>query len=609
MCGIVGYVGSQLAVPVLLNGLKKQEYRGYDSAGVALLDADGIEIRKSLGKIALLEEKLAGYDGKAYAGIGHTRWATHGKPSERNSHPHADCSGRIAVVHNGIIENYIELREWLEEEGHVFKSETDTEVLPHLIEQFYKGDFQQAVREALSRVRGSYAFIAICADEPDSMIAVRKDNPLIIGVGEGEYILASDIPALLDYTRRIVVLMDGDMAVIKKGELHFYNNGLPIEKEITEINWDAEAAQKAGYPHYMLKEIWEQPHALRETMMGRISPVSTEVQFDSFHLTPEEAAGINRIFIVGCGTAYHAGIVGKYTMEKLLRIHVCVDIASEFRYRDPLVDEHTLLVIISQSGETADTLAAMREGKRKGARTVAITNVMSSTIAREADDVIYTYAGPEIAVASTKAYITQLAVIYMLTLYLAQQMKKMSSREIRANILHMLHLPEQVEEILTQSSGQMKEMAERIAKHESVFFVGRGMDFAVAQEGSLKLKEISYIHAESYAAGELKHGTLALIVDQMPVIALCTQSGLFGKMVSNIREIKARGAQVMGVAFDGNSALAKVADTVLYLPATIDLLAPILTVVPLQLLSYYAAVLRGCDVDQPRNLAKSVTVE
>lgn len=609
MCGIVGYIGARRAVPVLLEGLKKLEYRGYDSAGVAVIEKGKLYLNRSVGKLHMLEGKINGDDHQAQVGIGHTRWATHGRPSDSNSHPHTDCTGKIAVVHNGIIENYLELKEWLENKGHVFKSETDTEVLPHLVEHFYQGDLLSAVEKMVSRLRGSYAAVVLSEDHPDTLMAARKDNPLIIGVGEGEYFFASDIPAIINYTRKIIVLADGEIAVLKRDGMQVYKDGMTVEKKIETITWDTKAAEKSGYPHFMIKEINEQPRALRDTLTGRIAPDYSGVELKEVNLTPEEIKKIKKIAIVACGTAYHAGIVGKYVMEKMLRIPVEVDIASEFRYRNPLIDQDTLTVIISQSGETADTLAALREAKNRGSRVVAITNVVGSSIAREADDVIYTWAGPEIAVASTKAYITQLIGVYMLTMYLGKGLGVIPKAEMESILHHLYRLPNQAQEILDNLSEQLNVMAEVFNKWEDSFFIGRGLDYAVALEGSLKLKEISYVHAEAYAAGELKHGTLALIVEDVPVLALCTQPDVFEKTVSNIKEIKARGAHVVGVAFEGNTELKKSVDQVIYLPETLPLLAPVLTVVPLQMLAYYASIHRGCDVDQPRNLAKSVTVE
>ena len=609
MCGIVGYIGKNSAVPVLLNGLKKLEYRGYDSAGVAVIDDGKLVLNRSVGKLHMLEGKINGDVHKGTIGIGHTRWATHGRPSDGNSHPHTDCTGKIAAVHNGIIENYLELKEWLEKEGHAFSSETDTEVLPHLVEQFYQGDLFEAVKQMTAKLRGSYATVVLAEDNPDTLVAARKDNPLIVGIGDGEYFFASDIPAVISYTRKIIVLEDGEIAVLTREGVTIYQDGRRVEKEIQTITWDTKAAEKGGYPHFMIKEICEQPRALRDTLSGRIAPDYSGVDLKEFNLTTEDVKKFRKVAIVACGTAYHAGIVGKYAMEKMLRLPVEVDIASEFRYRDPLIDPDTLVVIISQSGETADTLAALRLAKEKGARVVAITNVVGSSIAREADHVIYTWAGPEIAVASTKAYITQLIGIYLLTLFLGKHLGTIKPDEM-SQILHYIYrLPNQAQEVLDTLNEQLDRIATVFKKWEDTFFVGRGLDYAVAMEGSLKLKEISYVHAEAYAAGELKHGTLALIVKDVPVLALCTQDDVFEKTVSNIKEIKAREAHMIGVAFQENKDIHKVVDEVIYIPETLPLLAPVLTAIPLQMLAYYAAVHRDCDVDQPRNLAKSVTVE
>jgi len=609
MCGIVGYIGKRQAMPVLLKGLKSLEYRGYDSAGIAVIEGQELVLVRSQGKIAFLEEKIDGQYGQATVGIGHTRWATHGRPSEINCHPHTDCHKNIAMVHNGIIENYLELREWLTSEGHVFRSETDTEVLPHLVEHYYQGDLVAAVTAATKKLRGSYATVAICKDNPDMLVAARKDNPLIIGIGEGEYFFASDIPAIIEYTRKIILMEDGEVAVITREGVVIYRDLQPVEKEILTIDWDTEAAQKGGYAHFMLKEIHEQPCAIQQTLKGRIAPDMSEVKLPEVDLPDTYLNKVNKIAIVACGTAYHAGIVGKYVMEKILRMPVLVDIASEFRYRDPLIDEQTLVVVISQSGETADTVAALRESKKRGAKVVAITNVVGSTVSREADYVIYNWAGPEIAVASTKAYSTQLVAIYLLTFHIAKLLGRLSSNELRPLLEELCHIPQKVQTILDNSEEDMKSIAASFKGWEDAFFIGRGLDYAVAMEGSLKLKEISYIHAEAYAAGELKHGTLALIVENVPVVALCTQRDLLEKTISNIKEIKARDAYIIGFTFEDIKEVAQVVDKTIYLPITPDLFAPVLSVVPLQLLSYYAANIRGCDVDQPRNLAKSVTVE
>lgn len=607
MCGIVGYVGKRAAVPILVDGLKKLEYRGYDSAGVAVFDAEGIVISKSAGKLAVLESKLGDDYPKTTIGIGHTRWATHGRPSDLNAHPHCDCSGDFSVVHNGIIENYLELKEWLQEEGHEFASETDTEVLAHLVEHFYQGDLATTVRRVIKKIHGSFAVVVLSRKEPDILVAARKDSPMVIGLGDGEFFVASDIPAILSYTRKTYILNDGEMVVLnQKGVQVTDFEGNPRTKEVYEVKWDAVAAEKGGYDHFMLKEIHEQPRALRDTLTGRLADNGVVLQ--EVDLTAAEIEEVNKVFIVACGTAWHAGLVGKTLIERWARIPVEVDIASEFRYRSPLIDEHTLVVVISQSGETADTLAALREAKNQGARVVAVTNVVGSSVAREAHDVIYTWAGPEIAVASTKAYTTQLEGMVMLGLFLAQAKATLSQEKIGEVIEAFKQIPGQAQEILDQAAA-IKDFAQSFVNVEDTFFIGRSLDWNVAMEGSLKLKEISYIHAEAYAAGELKHGTLALITADTPVIALATQRDVYEKTLSNIKEVKARDARVIGLTFKGNKDLTKSVDHVIYIPETISELAPILTVIPLQLLAYYVSVARGCDVDKPRNLAKSVTVE
>ncbi|AHF06052.1 glutamine--fructose-6-phosphate transaminase (isomerizing) [Desulfitobacterium metallireducens] len=607
MCGIVGYIGKQPAVPVLLEGLKKLEYRGYDSAGVAVLDETGISTCKTVGKLANLEEKLGQDYSKTCIGIGHTRWATHGRPSDINSHPHLDSEEKFAVVHNGIIENYLELKEWLIEQGHQFISETDTEVLPHLVSYYYEGDLVEAVRKVLKKVRGSFAMVVLSRQDPDKLVAARKDSPMVLGLGEGEYFVASDIPAILNYTRKTYILEDGEMVVLTKDGVTVTDfEGNPKSKEVYEVKWDAVAAEKGGYDHFMLKEIYEQPKALRDTMASRLG--EQEVILQEFKLSAEEVKDLHKVFIVACGTAWHAGLVGKTLIERWARIPVEVDIASEFRYRSPLIDKHTMVVVISQSGETADTLAALREAKKLGARVVAVTNVVGSSVSREAHDVIYTWAGPEIAVASTKAYTTQLEGMVLLGLYLAQARGTMSPEKIGQVITALKEIPTQAQEVLEQAKD-IEDFAQSFVDVEDTFFIGRSLDWNVAMEGALKLKEISYIHAEAYAAGELKHGTLALITEQTPVIAIATQMDVYDKTVSNVKEVKARDAKVIGITFQGNKDLAKSVDHVIYLPKTVVELAPILTVIPLQLLSYYVSVARGCDVDKPRNLAKSVTVE
>ncbi|GAB6152805.1 glutamine--fructose-6-phosphate transaminase (isomerizing) [Desulfosporosinus burensis] len=607
MCGIVGYIGNRVAIPILVDGLKKLEYRGYDSAGVAVLDHEEIVISKSVGKLVALEEELGAVYSQSFIGIGHTRWATHGRPSQANAHPHSDCGQDFVVVHNGIIENYLELRERLIEKGHRFVSETDTEVLAHLVEDYYAGDLEAAVREVLKTIHGSYAMVVLSRKDPDKLVAARKDSPMVVGLGDGEFYVASDITAILNYTRKVYILDDGEMVVITKAGVKVSDfEGIPHTKDVFDVKWDAVAAEKGGYEHFMLKEIHEQPRALKDTMLGRLE--EERVVLQEVDLTLEELAKINKVYIVACGTAWHAGLVGKTLIERWARLPVEVDIASEFRYRSPLVDENTLVVVVSQSGETADTLAALREAKNRGARVVAVTNVLGSTVSREAHDVIFTWAGPEIAVASTKAYTTQLEGMVLLGLYLAQVKGTLPAKKIGEIISALKRIPAQAQEVLDQES-LIKELAKSFVNVEDTFFIGRSLDWAVAMEGSLKLKEISYIHAEAYAAGELKHGTLALITEHTPVIALATQRDVYDKTISNVKEVKARDARVIGLTYKGNTNLAKSVDHVIYIPETLDELAPILTVIPLQLLSYYVSVARGCDVDKPRNLAKSVTVE
>lgn len=609
MCGIVGYVGDRSAAPFLIDGLKRLEYRGYDSAGIAVYDGEKTEVVKREGRLSRLEESLNGNFTKGFLGIGHTRWATHGKPSDINAHPHTDCSGNIIVVHNGIIENYQEIREWLKERGHRFRTEVDTEVIPHLIEEYYQGDLVSAVQKTLEWIRGAFALGILSGEEPDKIIAVRKDSPLVVGLGNGENYIASDIPAILEHTRKVYILKDGHMAVVKKDRVDLMDfKGRKVEQEVFDVKWDAVAAEKSGYPHFMLKEIHEQPRALKDTMTGRIDPERGDIRLDDITIKAEDLENIDKIFIVACGTAYHAGIVGKHVIERLTRIPVEVDIASEFRYRDPMVDERTIVIIISQSGETADTLAALRESKKRGARIIAITNVVGSSVSREAEDVLYTWAGPEIAVASTKAYSTQLVSLYMLALKMALEKGTVDREEAVEIMRELKQLPEKAQRIIG-GEQKIKELAYQYSKWDDVFFIGRGLDYAVALEGSLKLKEISYIHAEAYPAGELKHGTLALITKGIPVISLVTQEQLYEKTLSNIKEVEAREATVIAVAMEGDENITKNANHVIYIPRTIPFLTPVLTVIPLQLFAYYAAVARGCDVDKPRNLAKSVTVE
>ncbi|MBR5318374.1 MAG: glutamine--fructose-6-phosphate transaminase (isomerizing) [Peptococcaceae bacterium] len=608
MCGIVGYIGKQNAVDILIDGLRKLEYRGYDSSGIAIVEHNEINVQKAEGKLANLQEKLKGYHLNSNIGIGHTRWATHGRPSDYNAHPHTSQNGRFAVVHNGIVENYLTLKETYLAREH-FTSETDTEVVAHLLEKFYNGSFEETVVKVLDVLEGAYALVMVCADEPDKIIACRKDSPMVLGVGEGESFIASDVPALLAYTRKCMYIEKGELCVLTRDGITIKNHDLqPLEKEVHTIEWDAEAAEKDGFEHFMLKEIFEQPAVFHKTIAGRIH--GGNVQFDEFELTAEQVQKWKKIYIVACGTAYHAGLVGKNVIEKLARIPVEVEIASEFRYRDPMLDEDTLVIVISQSGETADTVAALREAKKHGCKVMAITNVVGSAIARESDYVIYIWAGPEISVASTKAYTTMLIAEYLLGVYLAQQ-KGMPNAEERAAILEGLQqLPAVTEQVLTDDYlAQIRQAAETFKDANDIFFIGRGLDWAIALEGSLKLKEISYIHAEAYAAGELKHGTLALVTSQTPVIAICVQESTYDKTASNIKEVKARDASVLAIISEGDDQTQKFVDQTLAIPKINNFIAPVLAVIPLQLISYYTAKARGCEIDQPRNLAKSVTVE
>lgn len=608
MCGIVGYIGKQNAVDVLIDGLRKLEYRGYDSSGIAIVDHTGLNVQKAEGKLANLQEKIKDDNLHSSIGIGHTRWATHGRPSDYNAHPHTSQNGRFAVVHNGIVENYLSLKETYLA-GERFTSETDTEVVAHLLEKFYNGNFEETVVKVLDVLEGAYALVMVCADEPDKIIACRKDSPMVLGVGEGESFIASDVPALLAYTRNCMYIEKGELCVLTRDGITIKNHALEvIEKEIHAIEWDAEAAEKEGFEHFMLKEIFEQPAVFKKTIAGRIQGAS--VHFDEFELTSQQVQKWKKIYIVACGTAYHAGLVGKQIIEKMARIPVEVEIASEFRYRDPMLDEDTLVIVISQSGETADTVAALREAKKHGCKVMAITNVVGSAIARESDYVIYIWAGPEISVASTKAYTTMLIAEYLLGVYLAQQ-KGMPNAEERAAILDGLqNLPEITEQVLTDDYlAQIQNAAEGFKDANDIFFIGRGFDWAIALEGSLKLKEISYIHAEAYAAGELKHGTLALVTEETPVIAICVQESTYDKTASNIKEVKAREAKVLAIINEGDDQAQKFVDQTLSIPKINNFIAPVLAVIPLQLISYYTAKARGCEIDQPRNLAKSVTVE
>ncbi len=609
MCGIVGYIGDRNTQSVLIEGLKKLEYRGYDSAGVAIYTEEGLEVKKAKGRLSILEGELSNRPLVGSIGIGHTRWATHGEPSDVNSHPHIDNSSKFSVVHNGIIENYIELKEQLSAKGHRFVSETDTEVIAHLIADVYDGDIVKAVQTAVKSMRGAFALGVLTEYEPDRLVAVRQASPLIIGIGENENFIGSDIPAILEYTRNVYILNDGEMALLTKDAIQLMTlEGNFITKEVFRVDWDIVTAEKAGFDHFMLKEIYEQPKAYRDTMGSRISEDANEVVLPELNLTAEQLMNVTNIHIVACGTAYHAGLVGKHVIEKLTRIPVDVDVASEYRYRAPIILPSTLVIVVSQSGETADTLAALREAKRNGAHVLAITNVVGSSVAREADDVIVTWAGPEIAVASTKAYTSQLIAFFLFGVFYAQTLGKTDATEVATVIEDLQQLSSQVEQMLHQSA-RIKTYAEEISAHDHLFFIGRGLDYAVALEGSLKLKEISYIHSEAYPAGELKHGTLALIEPGIPVIALATQEELLEKTISNIKEVKARGAKVLAIAMEGNAEIGKAVDEVFYIPRTRAVLSAALSVIPLQLLAYYASLARGNDVDKPRNLAKSVTVE
>ena len=608
MCGIVGYLGSGKATSFLINGLSKLEYRGYDSAGVAVVNNGEIEVRKFKGRLSNLAEIIKEHPLQGHMRVGHTRWATHGAPSDVNSHPHLNSKETIAVVQNGIIENYLPLRNWLKGEGYTFKSETDTEVIPNLIDYYYEGDLFKAVTKALKKLEGSYALGVVCKDEPDKLIAVRKECPLIVGLGKGESFIASDIPAVLSYTRDVYLLEDHEIAVLKKDGVKLYStDGDEITKDIYHVTWSEDAAEKGGFEDFMLKEIHEQPKAIRDTMAGRISMEKSMI-LDDLKITKEDLENTDRVFIVACGTAYHAGLVGKNVIESLARIPVEVDIASEFRYRNPLVTDKSLVIVVSQSGETADTLAALRNCKTIGATIVALTNVVGSSVSREADHVLYTLAGPEISVASTKAYTTQIIGMYMIAMTFAKILGKLKSDRLDKLKEELLDLPGKVELVL-EDKDKIKAIAEKMYKENDMFYLGRGLDYAVALEGSLKLKEISYIHSEAYAGGELKHGPIALIEDGTQVITLLTQEALKEKMVSNVVEIKARGAKVTGICYEGTKGLEEVLDEIIYIPRTLDMFAPVLSVAVLQLISYYIAKARGCDIDKPRNLAKSVTVE
>ena len=610
MCGIVGFIGEQEAAPILLEGLARMEYRGYDSAGLAVLDAGkGLQVVKAKGRLKVLNEKVDG--GKKMfgtVGVGHTRWATHGEPSDANSHPLLSDSGRIAVVHNGIIENYMEIKEFLQEKGVVFHSDTDTEVVAQLLDYYYRGDILDAVQKVLHRIEGSYGLGIVCAEHPEQLIAARKDSPLVLGYGDGFNMMASDVTALIKYTRDVSYMENGEIAVLTRQGIQVYNILLePVEKEHSTVDWDISDAEKGGYEHFMFKEIMEQPEAIRKTITPRIK--DGRVVLDDIDLSADYVKNISKFYIIACGSSYHVGMVGKYVLEKTLRKPVEVALASEFRYCSPIVDENTLVIVISQSGETLDTMEDLREAKRLGGRTLAIVNVVGSSIAKEADDVIYTWAGPEIAVATTKAYSTQLAVLDLLCLYLADLLGSIAPEEYTEILTELTRIPDKLKEVLEQKE-RIQQYASQFFNHDSIFFIGRNLDYAIGLEASLKLKEISYIHSEAYAAGELKHGTISLIEQGTLVIALATYGQLFDKAVSNMIEVQSRGATVLGLTDTTHEeALGKHADAIITVPETHPLLMPSLAVVPMQLFAYYVALARGCDIDKPRNLAKSVTVE
>ncbi|MDD5593741.1 MAG: glutamine--fructose-6-phosphate transaminase (isomerizing) [Candidatus Margulisbacteria bacterium] len=610
MCGIFGYVGYKEALPFLVEGLKKLEYRGYDSAGVATLDKGKLFVSKCVGKISDLESLLQQKPIAGEIGIGHTRWATHGQPSHLNSHPHEDCRSELVVVHNGIIENYMELRQELSARGHKFKSATDTEVLAHLIEENLEAEgLFSAVRKSLLAVRGSYALAVISEREPGKIVAARHGSPLIVGHGEDEKFLASDIPAILKYTGKVIYLDNGELAEISSEETRIIGlSGKSVSKKLTFISWDPESAEKGGYSHFMLKEIHEQPNAIRKTIEGRVEADSHKIHFDELNLTDEEIRRVNRVVFTACGTSWHAGLIGEYLFEQLAKLPSEVEYAAEFRYRNPIIDENTLVIAITQSGETADTLAAVWEAKARNAKTIAICNVVGSTIAREAHGVVYTNAGPEIGVASTKAFTTQLTVIYLLALLFGKRRGIIDDNEATELIRRLIEIPQKMEQLLL-SEPKIEAIAEKLSKATNALYLGRGKGFPIALEGALKLKEVSYIHAEGYPAAEMKHGPIALIDENMPVVVLALAGRRYDKILGNIEEVKARGGQVIAVASEGDTMITEKSDEIIYIPSTIESLSPLLAVVPLQLLAYYIAVKRGCHIDQPRNLAKSVTVE
>jgi glutamine---fructose-6-phosphate transaminase (isomerizing) len=614
MCGIIGYIGSQRVVPILIDGLRRLEYRGYDSAGVAVVRDGNIDLRRSAGKLARLEEVIATTPIDGEYGIGHTRWATHGRPTEENAHPHRDCTGRIVVVHNGIIENYLDLKGQLQREGHTFVTETDTEIVAHLVEREMKADgLENAVRRALLYMRGLFALVLISADDPNKIVTVRNGPPIVVGLGDGEFFVASDIPAILSHTRDVVFLGDEEMAIITPAGVEFTDySGRGVSKKSTKVAWDPVMAEKAGYKHFMLKEIFEQPWAVKETVLGRASLESGRVFLHEIEIPDQALRAVERIVILACGTSWHAALVAKFLFETLARVPVDVDYGSEYRYRDPIVSKNTLAVVITQSGETADTLAALREAKKKGALSIAICNVVGSMATRETDGTVYTHAGPEIGVASTKAFTTQIVALHLLAMYLGQIKGTLSPEAARPHVEGLTQLPLLVEETL-RCESITEDIAKRFYQRSDFLYLGRGINYPIALEGALKLKEISYIHAEGYPAGEMKHGPIALIDEQMPVVTIAPDDHVFEKMIGNIQEAKARGGSVIALTTAGHQNIRQLLDPaqdfLIEVPASHPLLTPVLMVVPLQLLAYHIAIRRGCDVDQPRNLAKSVTVE
>ncbi|MGZ7078577.1 MAG: glutamine--fructose-6-phosphate transaminase (isomerizing) [Thermoanaerobaculia bacterium] len=611
MCGIIGYVGTRDVVPVLIGGLKKLEYRGYDSAGIAVVNSNGVEVVRAEGKLSNLEGKLAGRNLPGTFGMGHTRWATHGKPNENNAHPHRDCTGQIVVIHNGIIENFLSLKQRLQKAGHEFRTETDTEVVAHLIEENMKNGtkFIEAVKKTLKELEGHYALVMIDGNEPGTIVAAKQGPPLVIGLGENENIIASDVAPLLAYTRNINYLEDGEYAIVDQKSVRvFTKDDKPVDRAPKRITWDAVMAEKEGYRHYMLKEIHEQSRAVRDTFTGRMFEESGEVFFNELSFTPEEWAKIKRVHVVACGTSWHAGLVGKFLLEEAARIPIEVDYGSEYRYRNPIVDENTLVIGVTQSGETADTIAGMQEARKKGAKLITICNVIGAAATRMSDGVIYTNAGPEIGVASTKAFTTQLTAFYLLSLYI-RQLRGLDRDDIRYAMHEMRVIPHKIESLLKTQEKQIEKLANKYHNAQDFLFLGRGVHYPIALEGALKLKEISYIHAEGYPAGEMKHGPIALIDENMPIVAIATHTPVYDKVVSNLQEAKARDGKLIVICDEGDDEMKKFADDIIEVPWTIEPLQPILTVIPTQLLAYYIAVRRGADVDQPRNLAKSVTVE